>query len=158
LAQRYISTNEGAELAPLTHAPSAASGVACGEIVLDEARACERTRAGAPVVLVRHDAETRDIRALDLAQGLLTQRGARTSHAAVVARQLGKVCLVGCEALQIDNATRSIRLGDITLREGDFLTLDGNSGAIYAGRTRIVERVPSDLIERLQALRAAHCA
>lgn len=157
LAQRRIGTAaDGAELVALAHAPSAASGVASGEIVLDEARARERSTAGAAVVLVRHDAETRDIGALDLADGLLTQRGARTSHAAVVARQLGKVCLVGCEALRIDNAARSISLGGTTLREGDFLTLDGNEGAIYAGRTRIVETVPTELVERLAALRAAN--
>lgn len=157
LAQRRIGTAaDGAELVALAHAPSAASGVASGEIVLDEARARERSNAGAAVVLVRHDAETRDIGALDLADGLLTQRGARTSHAAVVARQLGKVCLVGCEALRIDNAARSISLGGTTLREGDFLTLDGNEGAIYAGRTRIVEAVPTELVERLAALHAAN--
>lgn len=157
LALRRIgAAADDAELVALAHAPSAASGVASGEIVLDEARARERSNAGAAVVLVRHDAETRDIGALDLADGLLTQRGARTSHAAVVARQLGKVCLVGCEALRIDNAARSISLGGTTLREGDFLTLDGNEGAIYAGRTRIVEAVPTELVERLAALRAAN--
>src|SRR5690606_33910602 len=101
LAQKTIVAADGVALAPLAHAPSASSGVACGEIVLDEARARDRARAGASIVLVRQDAETRDIAALELAEGLLTRRGARTSHAAVVARQLGKVCLVGCDSLQI---------------------------------------------------------
>lgn len=151
LAQHHIAGADGAKLVPLAQATSAASGVAWGEIVLDEAHA--RNRQGEAIVLVRHDAETRDLGALELAQGLLTRRGARTSHAAVVARQLGKVCLVGCESLQIDSAARSIRLGDTTLREGDVLTLDGNNGTIYAGRARIIETVPGDLIARLDALR-----
>ncbi|THF60513.1 PEP/pyruvate-binding domain-containing protein [Pseudothauera rhizosphaerae] len=158
LTQRRITAADGAVLVPLAHAPSAASGVACGEIALDEARARERTRAGAAVVLVRNDAETRDIAALDLAEGLLTRRGARTSHAAVVARQLGKVCLVGCDGLQIDEAARTIRLGDTTLREGDLLTLDGNTGTLYAGRAQVVETVPEALMERLRALRTAERA
>lgn len=154
LTQHCIATVDGTELVPLAHAPSAASGVASGEIALDEQRAHERRSAGAAIILVRQDAETRDIAALDLAEGLLTQRGARTSHAAVVARQLGKVCLVGCDALQIDNATRSISLGDTTLREGDTLSLDGNTGAIYAGSACIVESIPHELMKRLDGLRA----
>ena len=90
--------------------------------------------------------------ALDLADGLLTCRGARTSHAALVARQLGKVCLVGCEALHIDEAGRSVHFGDRVLPEGAVLTLDGNEGAIYAGATAIVETVPEALLARLNAL------
>jgi pyruvate,orthophosphate dikinase len=104
-------------LVPLGHAATASSGVAVGEIALDEARAAARHGAGASVVLVRRDAETSDIAALESAAGLLTQRGARTSHAAVVACQLGKVCLVGCSELQIDAAARSIKVGDTTLQD-----------------------------------------
>ena len=152
LVQRRIGSVDGAPIEPIAHAPSAASGVACGEIALDEARARARRKAGARVILVRHDAETRDIAALDLADGLLTCRGARTSHAAVVARQLGKVCLVGCEALHIDEAGRSVQFGDRVLPEGAVLTLDGNEGAIYAGATAIVETVPEALLARLDAL------
>ena len=75
------------------------------------------------VVLVRRDTETNDIAALELAAGLLTQRGARTSHAAVVARQLGKVCLVSCTELQIDENARTIKIDGTTLHDGDLLTL-----------------------------------
>jgi pyruvate,orthophosphate dikinase len=125
----------------------------CGEIALDEARVRERKAAGAGVVLVRRDAETSDLAALELADGLLTQRGARTSHAAVVARQLGKVCLVGCEGLAIDEAGRQLEVGGRVLREGEPLTLDGNEGVLYAGTTRIEERIPNALLERLERLR-----
>lgn len=152
LVQRAIAAADGAPLVPLAHAQSAAAGVACGAIALDEARARELRNAGTPVILVRQDAETRDIGALDLAEGLLTQRGARTAHAAVVARQLGKVCLVACEALRIDMAARAIEVGGRTLREGELLTLDGNDGAIYAGRAAMIETTPQALLDRLDAL------
>ena len=139
--------------APLAQAQGAAHGVAIGEIALDEARARSRQAAGAPVLLVRQDAETSDLVALDIAQGLLTARGARTSHAAVVARQMGKVCLVGCDGLQIDLAKRTVRLGDVSLAEGEILTLDGHSGAIWRGAVPTVREAPAGLLARLAALR-----
>jgi len=142
----------------LGKAMPASPGVACGEIVLDAACAAARIKDGAAIVLVRQDAETNDIAALESATGLLTQRGARTSHAAVVARQLGKVCLVGCDNLQIDLAARSVSFGDAVLNEGDPITLDGNDGTIYAGALAAV-MVPDDaLLERLRALRTSRGA
>jgi pyruvate,orthophosphate dikinase len=152
LAIRVVAASDGKAVAPIASAATAASGVVCGEIALDEARVRERKAAGCPVILVRRDAETRDISALDLADGLLTQRGARTSHAAVVARQLGKVCLVGCDALSIHETDASITIGELAMREGDTLTLDGNEGHVYAGATEIQEQVPSDLVARLDRL------
>jgi pyruvate,orthophosphate dikinase len=71
----------------------------------------------------------------------------------VVARQLGKVCLVGCSELQIDEIARTIQAGDTTLHEGDPITLDGNEGVFYAGNARVETRYPEDLIARLDALR-----
>jgi pyruvate,orthophosphate dikinase len=103
---------------------------------------------------VRRDAETDDIAALEVAAGLLTQRGARTSHAAVVARQLGKVCLVGCTALRLDESARTLQIGDAVMHEGDEVTLDGNDGAIYAGAARIVVEPLTELRTRLERLRA----
>jgi pyruvate, orthophosphate dikinase len=125
-----------------------------GEVALDEGRAQACQAAGRPVLLVRQDAETRDIVALQLAAGLLTAHGARTSHAAVVARQLGKVCLVACETLHIDLARRCIRFGDVEIAEGEVLTLDGHGGAIFRGAARTVNEAPQDLLTRLAALRA----
>jgi pyruvate, orthophosphate dikinase len=154
LAQARIVSEGGAPLEPLAHARTASSGVAIGEIALDHARAASRNGAGVPVILVRRDAETSDILALDLAAGLLTQRGARTSHAAVVARQMGKVCLVGCDELAIDEAARTVTLGARTLHEGELLTLDGNEGVCYAGAARVELDVPHELLARLDALRA----
>nr|WP_295081567.1 PEP/pyruvate-binding domain-containing protein [uncultured Roseateles sp.] len=145
---------DGQPLQPLAHAASASSGVAVGEIAFDEAAARARHAAGAPVLLVRRDAETGDIAALELATGLLTQRGARTSHAAVVARQLGKVCLVGCAEMALDEEARTLSIGELTLREGDLLTLDGNDGAIYAGAVHTQVLPLADLQQRLTRLRA----
>jgi pyruvate,orthophosphate dikinase len=154
LARLRVVARGGEVLAPLARASSASSGVAIGEIAFDESRALERHGAGATVVLVRRDAETSDIAALETAAGLLTQRGARTSHAAVVARQLGKVCLVGCAELQIDDVARAITIAGTTLKEGDLLTLDGNEGVLYAGAVQTEIEYPLELLSRLEALRA----
>jgi pyruvate,orthophosphate dikinase len=153
LALRRIVAEDGTAPVPLGHAATASSGVAVGEIALDAERAAARGGAGVPVILVRRDAETHDVAALESAAGLLTQRGARTSHAAVVARQLGKVCLVGCSELQFDEMARTVSLAGARLSEGDLLTLDGNDGAIYRGAARTVDEYPADLLERLERLR-----
>ncbi|MGZ5893892.1 MAG: PEP/pyruvate-binding domain-containing protein, partial [Caldimonas sp.] len=153
LAQLRVAARGGETLTPLGRAATASSGVAVGEIALDAARAAMRHDAGAPIVLVRRDAETNDIAALESATGLLTQRGARTSHAAVVARQLGKVCLVGCPELQIDLTARCVRIGETTLREGELISLDGNEGTFYAGAAQVETDYPEALLERLNSLR-----
>jgi pyruvate,orthophosphate dikinase len=153
LGRSCVVAASGATLLPLARAATASTGVAIGEIALDEARAVSRRAAGVSVVLVRRDAQTSDIAALESATGLLTQRGARTSHAAVVARQLGKVCLVGCSELQIDESMHTLTIGNTTLREGDVLTLDGNEGAVYAGAARTRIDYPEELLTRLSALR-----
>ncbi len=152
LAQLELAAADGA--APIARAVSASTGVVSGPIALDEgaARAC--AARGTPAVLVRSQAETADIAALDCAAGLLTRRGARTSHAAVVARQLGKVCLVGCETLEIDLRTRTLRAGGRALQEFELLSLDGNTGAVHVGAVRTVRLEPVELLARLQRLRA----
>lgn len=143
------------QASPLGQAMPACPGVASGEIALDGQRALARASAGASIVLVRQDAETGDIAALESAVGLLTQRGARTSHAAVVARQMGKVCLVGCESLRINLTARTVRLGDMLLSEGDVISLDGNEGAVYPGTVAAVMVPDEALLERLRALRTS---
>lgn len=158
LAMPRIIAGDGATTVPLAHAVPASTGIASGEIALDEARVTARRRAGVPVVLLRRDAETGDLAAVESAVGLLTQRGARTSHAAVVARQLGKVCLVGCVDLEIDDASRTVRFGAKTLHEGDLLTLDGNVGAVYSGAVQTELEYPLDLLSRLESLRRSTAA
>ncbi len=85
-------------------------------------------KQGRPIILVREHTETNDIEALSRAEALVTGSGARTSHAAVVARQLGKACLVGCHDLKIDASGRRGFFGAVTINEGDLITVDGTSG------------------------------
>ena len=158
LATSHLADDSGTPAQPAGQAASACSGVCSGEIALDTARAQQRAAEGASVILVRPDAETHDIAALETSVGLLTRNGARTSHAAVVARQLGKVCLVGCETLSIDMVSRSLQLGALQLREGDTLTLDGNQGLIYQGTIATVKQPDPQVIARLQALREQQSA
>ena len=141
------------QVSALGLATPACPGVVSGEIALDGQRAAARAAEGIKVVLVRQDAETGDIAALESAVGLLTQRRARTAHAAVVARQLGKVCLVGCVGLRIDLPARSVQIGGVRLNEGGVITLDGNDGSVYSGAVRAVMVPDEAQIKRLQLLR-----
>jgi pyruvate,orthophosphate dikinase len=86
---------------------------------------------------------TADIAAISLSAGVLTVRGNRTSHAAVVARQLDKACITGCSALRIDAMRRVAAFGERTLGEGDTLTIDSNTGRVFAGKAEIVVDLPS---------------
>ncbi|MGV6871510.1 PEP/pyruvate-binding domain-containing protein [Pseudochelatococcus sp. B33] len=152
LTTRVIVAEDGAPPTALGHGATAASGVASGAAALDAAQVDALRAEGKRVILVRRNAETHDVALLDVADGLLTRHGARTSHAAVVARQLGKVCLVGCEALRIDEKTGSIGFGERWLDPGSSITLDGNSGAIYAGTLKTAEQAPEELLRRLGKL------
>ena len=128
--------------APLAQAVPAGSGVASGPIALDAATAARFAASGTAPILLRPATVTADIEGLAQAAGILTAAGSRTSHAAVVARQLGKVCLVGCAGLEIDLARRVCRLGGEALAEGDPLSLDGNTGAVYRGLLPVVTERP----------------
>ena len=109
--------------------------------------------AGTPAILVRRDTVTADIEGMASAAGILTATGGRTSHAAVVARQLGKVCLVACAALEIDRDRRSCRIGGQTMQEGDVISLDGNSGEIYLGPIEVVSERPEQELATIAAWR-----
>jgi len=133
---RNVKAIESTASPVICTATSASSGVATGAIVLDLESA--RSKAGEPVILVRQETDTSDIAALAIASGLLTARGGRTSHAAVVARQMDKVALVGCTALTIDMPTRTCTVNGTRLSEGDTITLDGTTGRIFLGTPEIV--------------------
>ncbi|MFA5900790.1 MAG: PEP-utilizing enzyme, partial [Hyphomicrobium sp.] len=145
---RDLIVPEGVQ--PIAQAVSAGTGVAVGAAVFDPARV-KALKRDTPVLLLRENAETADVAAIAEADALITARGARTSHAAVVARHLGKVCLVGCSALQIDVSGRSCRLGEATIREGDVLSIDGASGCIYAGRLSIRRAKPTALLSEIES-------
>jgi pyruvate,orthophosphate dikinase len=128
---------------PIARAIAAGVGVAAGAIVFSAARA-EQRAANGPVILVRDELTTDDIAGIAAAAGVLTTFGGRTSHAAVVARQLGKVCLVGCADLRVDPASAACRIGTRRFHEGDVLTLDGESGLVYAGALPVITERPVD--------------
>ena len=116
----------------LTKALNAGPGAASGEIVFQAERAEERARA-ARVVLVRIETSPEDIRGMQAAAGILTARGGMTSHAALVARQMGRVCVAGAGELVIDYKKRTLSVKGRTLREGDHLSLDGTTGEVFEG-------------------------
>jgi pyruvate,orthophosphate dikinase len=122
--------------------PRRANAVVSGAVALDTGAVRRLAAAGTPAILVRRDTVTSDIEGMALAAGILTASGGRTSHAAVVARQLGKVCLVACPGLQIEVDRRLCRIGGTVVNEGDFFSLDGNSGAVIAGRLNAVSERP----------------
>ena len=117
---------------------NASPGAASGAIVLSADLAEERGRAGEDVLLVRWETTPDDIHGLIHACGVLTAHGGMTSHAAVVARGMGKPCVAGCEGLSIDLATRVVRIGEVELREGDLLTIDGGTGRVIVGAVPLV--------------------
>jgi pyruvate,orthophosphate dikinase len=117
----------------------ASPGAASGAIVFDADTAAQRGEAGDKVILVREETKPEDIHGFFAAQGILTSRGGKTSHAAVVARGMGKPCVSGCDAIAIDGRGRTARIGDTTLHEGDIVTIDGTTGNVYAGRIPTVE-------------------
>ena len=137
---------------PVATAVAASPGIASGLVALSSERALALAQAGHAVILVRKDAETSDVAALQASEGLLTQRGARTSHAAVVARQLNKVCLVGCEGLVIDRSGAAIRLGGTEVPEGAWLTLDGHDGRVYLGEVQAMSVPDTELLSRYRGL------
>ena len=147
LERAGVATLRG-RTAPLATAISASPGVASGRIALDSETARRMAEDGAPVILVRREPSTDDVAGFNAAAGILTMVGGRTAHAAVVARQLGKACLVGCDRLEIDENNRRIRLAGRELNEGDWLSIDGESGEISSGRAEIViERPEAELAE-----------
>jgi pyruvate, orthophosphate dikinase len=134
-----------AELDVVATGLNASPGAASGAIVLDADLAEERGLAGEDVLLVRWETTPDDIHGLIQARGVLTAHGGMTSHAAVVARGMGKPCVAGCEALSIDLKARTIRIGDHELAEGDPLTIDGGTGRVIVGA---VPLVPPEIDER----------
>jgi len=133
----------------LATAQPASIGLAVGAIALDS-KACKRLAAkGRPAILVRNDTSTEDIAGIAVAAGVLTARGGRTSHAAVVARQMGKVCLVGCAALRVDEKARVITLGKRTLREGETICLDAEQGRVLDGEPQVIVERPEGLLSEV---------
>ncbi len=124
----------------------AGPGAATGRVVFDAEEAVEWKKRGERVILCRIETSPDDIRGMDAAQGILTARGGMTSHAALVARQMGKVCVAGCEALHVDDAARALRVNETELKEGDWISIDGSTGQVFQGE---IQTLPSEVLRVL---------
>ena len=122
---------------------NASPGAAVGEIVFDADKAEEEANKGRDVILVRDETSPEDIHGMHSSVGILTTKGGMTSHAAVVARGMGKPCVVGAESLIIDNSLKTISNGTITLNEGDIISIDGGLGEVYIGELQSEPPKPS---------------
>ena len=126
----------------------AGPGAASGRIVFQAGDAVEWKNRGERVILCRVETSPDDIRGMDAAQGILTARGGMTSHAALVARQMGKVCVAGCEALHLDYIGRTLRVDQTELKEGDWISIDGSTGEVFNGE---IQTLPSEVLQVLLA-------
>ena len=124
----------------------AGPGAASGKIYLNADRAVQAADKGEKVLLVRVETSPEDLRGMIAAEGILTARGGVSSHAALVARQMGKVCICGASALEIDYDKKSVTVAGKTYNEGDFLSIDGTAGTVYAGQ---LKTAPSEIIAGL---------
>src|SRR5579884_219069 len=132
-----IDPNEKYEIA--CKGLNASPGAAGGEAVFDADTAEEWGKAGKAVVLVRVETTPDDVHGMIAARGVLTAKGGATSHAAVVARGMGKPCVAGCEALQIDRRNRIAHIGEMTFKQGDPITIDGTSGAVILSELKLID-------------------
>ncbi|MFY9331278.1 MAG: pyruvate, phosphate dikinase [Candidatus Nanopelagicales bacterium] len=131
----------------LTVGLAASPGAAVGRAVFDSATATEWVARGESVILIRRETNPDDLEGMIAADGILTSRGGKTSHAAVVARGMGTTCIVGAEALDVDPVARRARAGSLIVAEGDTLSLDGSTGQVFLGDVPVV---PSPVVTYLE--------
>lgn len=128
---------------------NASPGAAVGKVVFAADRAEEMKEAGEQTILVRIETSPEDIKGMNAAEGILTARGGSTSHAAVVARGMGKCCVAGCSALEIDYEAKSMKVGDETVKEGDYISIDGSTGEVMLGKVATKEAEMSEDFKKL---------
>jgi pyruvate,orthophosphate dikinase len=132
----------------LTLAMGASPGAAVGKVVFDSATAAAWAARGEDVLLCRRETNPDDLEGMIAAAGVLTTRGGKTSHAAVVARGMGRTCVCGAEEIDIDAQARKLRVGDVVVAEGDVLSIDGSTGEVFAGRIPVVPSPVATYLER----------
>jgi pyruvate,orthophosphate dikinase len=141
-----FDANEAKKAKALTVGLPAGPGAASGHIVFSASAAERESHEGRRVVLCRVETSPEDLRGMIASEGILTSRGGVSSHAALVARQMGKVCVCGANEVVIDYAKKTLTVGKTVLREGDFISIDGTSGAVYAGA---IPTAPSEVSQVL---------
>ena len=144
---RIDMTSEQVQDARFARGAGASPGGATGQVYLDADSAVAAAAQGVPVILVRPETKPDDIHGISAAAGVVTARGGVTSHAAVVTRGLGKPCIVGCEALQVDMEQRLLSVDGRIVREGEEISIDGTTGDVYYGRLETVRPKLEDLVE-----------
>jgi pyruvate,orthophosphate dikinase len=141
---------------PLITGIGASGGIAVGRAAFDPESARRLADAGEPAILLRPDTSTADVAGFAVAGGIVTMVGARTAHAALVARQLGKPCIVGCTGMTIDAAADRADLAGTTISGGDWISIDGDSGRIYQGQREIRVTRPEAELAQIAQWRAEH--
>jgi pyruvate,orthophosphate dikinase len=135
----------GSDVKQIAKGISASPGAAVGKVVFDSGRAVEQAAAGEDVILVRRETNPDDLHGMIAARGILTSRGGKTSHAAVVARGMGKTCVCGADSLEVNLAGRKFTApGGVVVSEGDVISIDGTSGVVFLGEVAVV---PSPVVE-----------
>ena len=138
---------------PIGRGLAASPGAAVGQIVFTAADAIKAATLGKPTIMVRLETSPEDLGGMNAAHGILTARGGMTSHAAVVARGMGKTCVSGCTELQINEAKHTMRVGTKEFKEHDWITIDGTAGLIYEGKTELVKpQIKGSPFEKILAL------
>jgi pyruvate,orthophosphate dikinase len=150
---RFDTTGEG--IRRITKAISASPGAAVGKVVFDSRTAVAWAARGEDVILVRRETNPEDLNGMIAAQGVLTSRGGKTSHAAVVARGMGKTCVCGADELEVDAKAKTFTApGDLVMSEGDVISIDGTSGAVYLGEVPVVA---SNVVQYFEGELAPDC-
>lgn len=128
----------------------ASPGAACGKVYFNAEEAVEVAKKGEEVILVRLETSPEDIEGMVLSQGVLTARGGMTSHAAVVARGMGKCCVAGCSEIKVDEYNKEIRtINDVVIKEGEYISIDGSTGFVYLGE---IDKTSTELSGNFQEL------
>ncbi len=140
---------------PAARGTGASAGVAVGRAVFDSGSATRLAVGGDPIILVRPDTSAADVAGFAVSAGIVTAVGGRTAHAALVARQMGKPCVVGCSGLRLDIGGHRAKFESGAINEGDWLSIDGESGAIYLGRCDLVVERPDAELEEIKRWRGS---
>lgn len=138
---------------PVARGTGASAGIAVGRAAFDFGSAERLAASGGPVILVRPDTSTSDVAGFAVSAGIVTAVGGRTAHAALVARQMGKPCIVGSTALTVDVASHCANLAGTTIKEGDWLSIDGEAGTIYLGQCNVVVDWPETELAEIERWR-----